>query len=60
MTVIFPTADRPLLLANPICLAALVVWAAGLPAADLILPHMPPGTVGDGLITRDLLTRESR
>lgn len=28
--------------ANLICLASMVVWAAGLPAADLIIPHMPP------------------
>lgn len=33
---------RALLAANLICLASMIVWAAGLPAADLIIPHMPP------------------
>lgn len=42
MTVISPTAQRSLLIANLICLASMVIWAAGLPAADLIIPHMPP------------------
>ena len=35
-------APRALLTANLICLASMIIWAAGLPAADLILPHMPP------------------
>lgn len=37
-----PTARRSLVASNLICLASMVVWAAGLPAADLIIPHMPP------------------
>jgi len=37
-----PTARRSLVAANLICLASMVIWAAGLPAADLIIPHMPP------------------
>lgn len=42
MTALHHTARRPLAAANLICLASMVVWAAGLPAADLIVPHMPP------------------
>jgi drug/metabolite transporter (DMT)-like permease len=42
MTVLTPTARRTLLTANLFCLASMVIWAAGLPAADLIIPHMPP------------------
>ncbi len=42
MTVITPVANRDLLIANLICLASMLIWAAGLPAADLIVPHMPP------------------
>ncbi len=42
MTVLTPTARRSLLTANLFCLASMVIWAAGLPAADLIIPHMPP------------------
>lgn len=42
MTAISPEARRSLLAANLICLASMVTWAAGLPAADLIIPHMPP------------------
>ncbi len=34
-------ARRPLLIANLICLASMVIWASGLPAANLIVPHMP-------------------
>lgn len=37
-----PTVSRPLLTANLICMASMMIWAAGLPAADLIVPHMPP------------------
>lgn len=33
---------RTVLIANLICLASMVIWAAGLPAAALIVPHMPP------------------
>ncbi|MFC3087147.1 DMT family transporter [Tabrizicola soli] len=51
MTAISPTTRRPLLLANLICLASMVVWAAGLPAADLILPHMPPVALTAGRAT---------
>lgn len=42
MTALDPTARRSLVAANLICLASMVIWAAGLPAADLIIPHMPP------------------
>ena len=42
MTVSTPAANRDLLIANLICLASMLIWAAGLPAADLIVPHMPP------------------
>lgn len=42
MTVLDPTARRSLGVANLICLASMMIWAAGLPAADLIIPHMPP------------------
>lgn len=42
MTAVSPDARRALLAANLICLASMVIWAAGLPAADLIIPHMPP------------------
>lgn len=41
MTALSPSARQSLLAANGICLASMVIWAAGLPAADLILPHMP-------------------
>jgi drug/metabolite transporter (DMT)-like permease len=36
------SARRSLVVSNLICLASMVIWAAGLPAADLIIPHMPP------------------
>ena len=56
MTTISPTAHHPFLLANLICLASMVVWAA-----DLILPQMPLAVFVPGaLIARGLLTRESR
>jgi drug/metabolite transporter (DMT)-like permease len=42
MTTISPDVRRSLLTANLICLASMVIWAAGLPAANLIIPHMPP------------------
>lgn len=42
MTALDPTARRSLVVSNLICLASMVIWAAGLPAADLIIPHMPP------------------
>jgi drug/metabolite transporter (DMT)-like permease len=42
MTALSPTAQRSLLIANLICLASMVIWASGLPAANLIIPHMPP------------------
>jgi drug/metabolite transporter (DMT)-like permease len=42
MTALDMTTRRPLVVANLICLASMVTWAAGLPAADLIIPHMPP------------------
>lgn len=42
MTTLDPTARRSLVVSNLICLASMVTWAAGLPAADLIIPHVPP------------------
>jgi drug/metabolite transporter (DMT)-like permease len=42
MTALAPTERRSLVASNLICLASMVIWAAGLPAADLIIPHMPP------------------
>ncbi len=42
MTMTATAPGRSLLIANLICLASMVIWAAGLPAADLIVPHMPP------------------
>jgi drug/metabolite transporter (DMT)-like permease len=41
MTVLSPAVRRTILVANLICLASMVIWAAGLPAANLIIPHMP-------------------
>ena len=51
MTVLSPTARRSLLIANLICLASMVIWASGLPAADLIIPHMPPIALTAGRAT---------
>ena len=42
MTTYDPSARGSLAASNLICLASMVIWAAGLPAADLIIPHMPP------------------
>ncbi|MFM7336571.1 MAG: DMT family transporter [Tabrizicola sp.] len=42
MTTHDPSARGSLVTSNLICLASMVIWAAGLPAADLIIPHMPP------------------
>jgi drug/metabolite transporter (DMT)-like permease len=42
MTALDTTARRSLVASNLICLASMVTWAAGLPAADLIIPHMTP------------------
>ncbi len=42
MTLTATAPGRSLLIANLICLASMMIWAAGLPAADLIVPHMPP------------------
>lgn len=42
MTITTSATNRDLLIANLICLASMMIWAAGLPAADLIVPHMPP------------------
>ena len=42
MTAMDQPARRSLVTANLICLASMVIWASGLPAADLIIPHMPP------------------
>jgi drug/metabolite transporter (DMT)-like permease len=45
MTAFDQTARRSIITANLICLASMVIWAAGLPAADLIIPHMPPAAL---------------
>jgi drug/metabolite transporter (DMT)-like permease len=37
-----PASSQGLLTANLICLASMMIWAAGLPAGNLIVPHMPP------------------
>lgn len=42
MTLTASVPARSVLSANLICLASMMIWAAGLPAADLIVPHMPP------------------
>ncbi len=51
MTITDIAARRSLLSANLICLASMVTWAAGLPAADLIVPHMPPIALTAGRAT---------
>lgn len=38
-------SQRNALAANLICLASMVTWAAGLPAAELVIPHIPPVTL---------------
>ena len=35
-------APRGLIAANLVCMASMLVWAAGLPAADLLIPIVPP------------------
>lgn len=42
MTTFEMTTRSNLIASNLICLASMVIWAAGLPAASLIIPHMPP------------------
>ncbi|MES2144229.1 MAG: DMT family transporter [Pseudomonadota bacterium] len=42
MTLTTAATSRNLLIANLICLASMMIWAAGLPAAGLIVPYMPP------------------
>lgn len=43
MTALSPLAPpRGALSANLICMASMLVWAAGLPAADLLIPLVPP------------------
>ncbi|QYK43017.1 MAG: DMT family transporter [Paracoccaceae bacterium] len=43
MTVLSPTlAPGGRLSANLICMASMLVWSAGLPAAELVIPHIPP------------------
>ena len=39
------------MIANLICLASMVIWASGLPAAELIIPHMPPIALTAGRAT---------
>lgn len=51
MTALSPVARRSLLAANAICMISMIIWAAGLPAADLIIPHMPPIALTAGRAT---------
>jgi drug/metabolite transporter (DMT)-like permease len=51
MTALAPGAQRALLAANLICLASMAIWASGLPAANLIIPHMPPIALTAGRAT---------
>jgi drug/metabolite transporter (DMT)-like permease len=37
-----PTVPQTVATANLICMASMMVWAAGLPAAELIIPLIPP------------------
>lgn len=36
---------RPAIAANLVCAASMLIWAAGLPAADLLIPHVPALTL---------------
>ena len=38
-------SPRSALVANLICLASMLIWAAGLPAAQLVIPLIPPVTL---------------
>ncbi len=51
MTVLSPSATQSILTANLICLASMVIWAAGLSAAGLIIAHMPPIALTAGRAT---------
>jgi drug/metabolite transporter (DMT)-like permease len=51
MTALSPVARRSLLVANAICMISMIIWASGLPAADLIIPHMPPIALTAGRAT---------
>jgi drug/metabolite transporter (DMT)-like permease len=51
MTALSPVARRSLLVANAICMISMIIWASGLPAADLIIPHMPPVALTAGRAT---------
>ncbi len=42
MTALTPAAPTGILAANLICMASMLVWAAGLPAADVLIPLIPP------------------
>lgn len=42
MTLVTDTRQTSLLAANLICMASMLIWAAGLPAADLLIPLLPP------------------
>lgn len=43
MTASFPPAQsRGLLSANLVCMGSMLIWAAGLPAADHLIPLLPP------------------
>ena len=36
------------LAANLICSASMLLWAAGLPAAQTLMPHVPPLLLAEG------------
>lgn len=42
MAALSPTNSKRLMGANLICAASMVLWAAGLPAADTLIPLVPP------------------
>ena len=42
MTALDPAPVRSLAAANLVCLASMLVWAAGLPAAELVIDLVPP------------------
>ncbi len=41
MTSLAPPASKSLISANLICAASMALWAAGLPAAETLIPHVP-------------------
>jgi drug/metabolite transporter (DMT)-like permease len=42
MTALIAPARQSLLWANLVCALSMIIWAAGLPAADLVIPIIPP------------------